>query len=199
MAQVIKFRCDLPNGVHARPASLVETLCNTFLSSVDWWNTRSDLRGNAKSALAIIATNTIQGDECQLIIRGEDEQRALAALSAFIQDEFPHCDTPLPAAESPEVQPVPESLSRLNPILLHGRPVCAGSAGGTLTRLKSFDLRDPGPLPAAGNVEHEQALLDQGLLLLVKNIELRLLDNDGTAGAILEAHRSLATDASLRQ
>jgi fructose-specific PTS system IIA-like component len=35
--------------------------------------------------------------------------------------------------------------------------------------------------------------------LLVKNIELRLLDNDGTAGAILEAHRSLATDASLRQ
>ena len=29
--------------------------------------------------------------------------------------------------------------------------------------------------------------------------ELRLLDNDGTAGAILEAHRSLATDASLRQ
>jgi fructose-specific PTS system IIA-like component len=33
----------------------------------------------------------------------------------------------------------------------------------------------------------------------VKNIELRLLDNDGTASAILEAHRSLATDASLRQ
>jgi fructose-specific PTS system IIA-like component len=40
-----------------------------LLSSVDWWNTRSDLRGNAKSALAIIATNTIQGDECQLIIQ----------------------------------------------------------------------------------------------------------------------------------
>jgi phosphoenolpyruvate-protein phosphotransferase len=199
MAQVIKFRCDLPNGVHARPASLVETLCNTFSSSVDWWNTRSDLRGNAKSALAIIATNTIRGDECQLTISGEDEQRALAALSAFIQDEFPHCDTPLPAAESIEVQPVPQSLSRLNPVLFHGRPVCAGSAGGTLTRLKSFDLRNPGPLPAAGSIEHEQALLDQGLLLLVKNIELRLLDNDGTAGAILEAHRSLATDASLRQ
>ncbi len=39
---------------------------------------------------------------------------------------------------------------------------------GTLTRLKSFDLRNPGPLPAAGSIEHEQALLDQGLLLLVK-------------------------------
>jgi fructose-specific PTS system IIA-like component len=70
-----------------------------------------------------------EGRRCQLIISGEDEQRALAALSAFIQDEFPHCDTPLPAAESMEVQPVPESLSRLNPTLFHGRPVCAGSAG----------------------------------------------------------------------
>lgn len=30
MALVIEFICDLPNGVHARPASLVETLCNTF-------------------------------------------------------------------------------------------------------------------------------------------------------------------------
>jgi fructose-specific PTS system IIA-like component len=33
----------------------------------------------------------------------------------------------------------------------------------------------------------------------VKNIELRALDNDSTASAILEAHRSLATDTSLRQ
>ena len=33
----------------------------------------------------------------------------------------------------------------------------------------------------------------------MKNIELRALDNDSTAGAILEAHRSLATDTSLRQ
>jgi fructose-specific PTS system IIA-like component len=129
MAQVIKFRCDLPNGVHARPASLVETLCNTFVSSIDWWNTRSDLRGNAKSALAIIATNTIQGDECQLMISGEDEQRAFAALSAFIDDQFPHCDTPLPTAESMEVQPVPESLSRLNPLLFHGLPCVPGAQG----------------------------------------------------------------------
>ncbi len=30
MALVIEFTCDLPNGVHARPASLVETLCNRF-------------------------------------------------------------------------------------------------------------------------------------------------------------------------
>jgi fructose-specific PTS system IIA-like component len=100
-----------------------------LLSSVDWWNTRSDLRGNAKSALAIIATNTIQGDECQLIISAVrmSSGRLLRCRHLFRMNF--RTAMPLPAAESPEVQPVPESLSRLNPILFHGRPVCAGSAG----------------------------------------------------------------------
>lgn len=61
MALVIKFICDLSNGVHARPASLVETRCNTFSSTVDWLNTRSTRRGNAKSALAIIVPIPLRG------------------------------------------------------------------------------------------------------------------------------------------
>ncbi|EPK0741762.1 phosphoenolpyruvate--protein phosphotransferase [Klebsiella aerogenes] len=199
MALVIEFICDLPNGVHARPASLVETLCNRFSSAVEWRNLRSDGSGNAKSALAIIGSNTLKGDTCQLIISGEDEDEALAALTAFIENEFPHCDAPLPAAQALDIQPVPESLSRLNPTLFPAHPVCAGSAGGKLVHLKSRDLHDLGELPVAASLEQEQAALDNGLRLLVQDIDLRLLDNDGTASAILQAHRSLATDASLRQ
>ncbi|VEB51621.1 phosphoenolpyruvate-protein phosphotransferase [Salmonella enterica subsp. enterica] len=37
------------------------------------------------------------------------------------------------------------------------------------------------------------------LAMLIKHIEFRQLDSDGAASAILEAHRSLAGDASLRQ
>ncbi|HDY8788680.1 phosphoenolpyruvate--protein phosphotransferase [Klebsiella pneumoniae] len=199
MALVIEFTCDLPNGVHARPASLVETLCNRFSSAIEWRNLRRGTGGNAKSALAIIGSNTLKGDACQLLISGEDEAEAFAAITAFMRDEFPHCDAPLPAAPTLDVQPVPESLSRLNPTLFHAHPVCAGSAGGTLVHLKSRDLHELGELPVAVSPEQEQAALDNGLRLLVKDIELRLLDNDGTASAILEAHRSLATDASLRQ
>ncbi len=32
MALIVEFICELPNGVHARPASHVETLCNML----DW-------------------------------------------------------------------------------------------------------------------------------------------------------------------
>ncbi|MGQ7115591.1 hypothetical protein ACUOFC_62035, partial [Escherichia sp. TWPC-MK] len=41
--------------------------------------------------------------------------------------------------------------------------------------------------------------LENGLTLVLKNIEFRLLDSDGATSAILEAHRSLAGDTSLRE
>jgi len=66
MALVLIITCNLPNGVHARPASQVETLCNTFVASIKWHNLRTDRRGDAKSALALIGTNTIEGDECHI-------------------------------------------------------------------------------------------------------------------------------------
>lgn len=88
MALVIEFTCDLPNGVHARPASLVETLCNRFSSAIEWRNLRRGTGGNAKSALAIIGSNTLKGDACQLLISGEDEAEAFAAITAFMRDEF---------------------------------------------------------------------------------------------------------------
>ncbi|MDU4554822.1 MAG: HPr family phosphocarrier protein, partial [Enterobacter sp.] len=62
MALVVEFTCELPNGVHARPASQVETLCNTFISQIEWHNLRTDRKGNAKSALAVIGTDTLAGD-----------------------------------------------------------------------------------------------------------------------------------------
>lgn len=81
MALIVEFICELPNGVHARPASHVETLCNTFSSQIEWHNLRTDRKGNAKSALALIGTDTLVGDNCQLLISGADEQEAYQRLS----------------------------------------------------------------------------------------------------------------------
>ncbi|STV07588.1 PTS system phosphoenolpyruvate-protein phosphotransferase [Klebsiella pneumoniae] len=193
MALVIEFTCDLPNGVHARPASLVETLCNRFSSAIEWRNLRRGTGGNAKSALAIIGSNTLKGDACQLLISGEDEAEAFAAITAFMRDEFPHCDAPLPAAPTLDVQPVPESLSRLNPTLFHAHPVCPAARRDAGFISNHADSARAGRTARRRQSRTGAAALDNGLRLLVKDIELRLLDNDGTASAILEAHRSLAT------
>ncbi|EKS6332447.1 TPA: phosphoenolpyruvate--protein phosphotransferase [Enterobacter hormaechei] len=199
MALVVEFTCELPNGVHARPASHVETLCNTFISQIEWHNLRTDRKGNAKSALAVIGTDTLAGDACRLVIQGEDEQNAYQQLEQWLREEFPHCDAPLAEAINIERDPLPESLARLNPMLFRALPVCSGSAQGVLTLLASLDLNALSDLPEAKDEGDEQLALDNGLTLLVKNIELRALDSDSTASAILEAHRSLATDTSLRQ
>lgn len=198
MALVVNFRCDLPNGVHARPASHVEKLCNQFSASIGWHNLRTDRTGDAKSALALIGTGTLKGDDCRLIISGGDEENAFTRLSKFMTDEFPHCDEPLAQMQNSEAATIPESLSRLNPTLFHAMPVCAGSANGTLVKLASLDLNKLGELPVAKNVDEEQAALESGLDRLLKSINIQLLGNDGTACAILEAHRSLASDISLR-
>lgn len=199
MTQVVEFSCSLPNGVHARPASHVETLCNTFASAIVWRNLRNGREGNAKSALAIIGTDTLTNDICQLLIDGPDEEAAWQTLSAWLRDEFPHCDAPLEQPEVQELAALPDSLSRLNPTCFAARPVCSGSAGGVLTALTSLDLTALSGLPTAKSQEEEQSALDDGLKGLVKTLALRQLDSDSTTSAILEAHRSLATDSELRQ
>ncbi|HBI9732592.1 TPA: HPr family phosphocarrier protein, partial [Escherichia coli] len=199
MALIVEFICELPNGVHARPASHVETLCNTFSSQIEWHNLRTDRKGNAKSALALIGTDTLVGDNCQLLISGADEQEAHQRLSQWLRDEFPHCDAPLAEVKSDELEPLPVSLTNLNPQIIRARTVCSGSAGGILTPISSLDLNALSNLPAAKGVDAEQSALENGLTLVLKNIEFRLLDSDGATSAILEAHRSLAGDTSLRE
>ncbi len=116
-----------------RPARHVETRCNTFSSHIEWHNLRTDRKGNAKSALALIGTDTLAGDNCQLLISGADEQEAHQRLSHWLRDEFPHCDAPLAEVKSDELEPLPVSLTNLNPQIIRARTVGTGSAGGILT------------------------------------------------------------------
>lgn len=92
--------------------------------------------------------------------------------------------------KSDELEPLPVSLTNLNPQIIRARTVCSGSAGGILTPISSLDLNALGNLPAAKGVDAEQSALENGLTLVLKNIEFRLLDSDGATSAILEAHRS---------
>lgn len=199
MALVVDFVCELPNGVHARPASHVEALCNTFRCDIEWHNLRTHRKANAKSALALIGTDTLAGDACQMVLTGADEQTAWQHLSTWLKEQFPLCDAPLAQPDITDQEALPESLVRLNPTLFRARAVCNGCAGGILTRLAAIDFDNPGDLPAPRSREEEQSMLDSGLAMLVKTLELRLLDSDATASGVLDAHRSLATDISLRQ
>ena len=99
--------------MHVRQATLKRCviLFHHKLSGI----TCADRKGNAKSALALIGTDTLAGDNCQLLISGADEQEAHQRLSQWLRDEFPHCDAPLAEVKSDELEPLPVSLTNLNP------------------------------------------------------------------------------------
>lgn len=144
MAETIEFVCELNEGVHARPASHIEAVCNRYRCDIEWHNLRSGRNGNAKSALSLIGTDTLKGDNCRLIISGNDQQQAYQFLYDWIKEEFPRCDSPVSAAPVLQREPLPESLSRLNPHCFPGQPVSQGSSAGRLTLLAAFDFETRG-------------------------------------------------------
>lgn len=100
-----------------------------------------------------------------------------------------------------EQEALPESLTRLNPTLFRALPELLQTAAraASLTRLAArWISNNLGELPPASASRASRWII--GLTRLVRTLELRLLDNDSTASAILEAfvqlaHRYLAAPA----
>ncbi len=89
MKNEIQFRCVLPNGIHARPASHLEKVCGQFQSQINLTNLRNGNTADAKSILALVGTDTLMNDDFILSFDGEDSQQAIAILSDYINNEFP--------------------------------------------------------------------------------------------------------------
>ncbi|EPF7974956.1 phosphoenolpyruvate--protein phosphotransferase [Vibrio harveyi] len=195
------FSCELPNGVHARPASHVEAVCNGFDSSITWQNQRTGMSGNAKSVLSLISTDTLLGDECLITIEGQDEDSALTQLKQFITNEFPHCDAPLATTtqEDENLAPLPRNFSNLNVAHIRGRSVSEGFGQGVLTAMGAINFDAFTDLPPAKSLNEERSQLDSGLEAVVKSLTIQLNSSEHTEGEVLKAHLSIAKDEEFRQ
>ncbi|NWJ62865.1 phosphoenolpyruvate--protein phosphotransferase [Vibrio parahaemolyticus] len=195
------FSCELPNGVHARPASHVEAVCNSFDSSITWQNQRTGMSGNAKSVLSLISTDTLLGDECLITIEGQDEDSALTQLKQFITNEFPHCDAPLATTtqEDENLDPLPRNFSNLNVAHIRGRSVSEGFGQGVLTAMGAINFDALTDLPPAKSLNEERSQLNSGLEAVVKSLTIQLNSSEHTEGEVLKAHLSIAKDEEFRQ
>jgi phosphocarrier protein HPr len=71
-------------GIHARPASQLVKLINTFKSDVKIVN--ENKTANAKSIINIMSMGLIQGSEITVRIDGEDEKAAMEGIENFISN-----------------------------------------------------------------------------------------------------------------
>ncbi|WP_199460296.1 phosphoenolpyruvate--protein phosphotransferase [Vibrio owensii] len=195
------FSCELPNGVHARPASHVEAVCNGFDSSITWQNQRTGMSGNAKSVLSLISTDTLLGDECLITIEGQDEDSALTQLKQFITNEFPHCDAPLATTtqEDENLARLPRNFSNLNVAHIRGRSVSEGFGQGVLMAMGAINFDALADLPPAKSLNEERSQLNSGLEAVVKSLTIQLNSSEHTEGEVLKAHLSIAKDEEFRQ
>lgn len=70
-------------GLHARPASEVSKLCQSFTSDIKF--IKDDIEANPKSTLGLLALGASKGAQIKVEISGDDEVKALKAIEEFFR------------------------------------------------------------------------------------------------------------------
>ena len=85
---MIKTTVTISNklGLHARASAKLTKLAGSFASEV--WMSRGDRRVNAKSIMGVMMLAAGIGAEVEIETHGADEQAALAALVALVNEKF---------------------------------------------------------------------------------------------------------------
>jgi phosphocarrier protein HPr len=85
---MIKTTATISNklGLHARASAKLTKLAGGFASDV--WMSRAGRRINAKSIMGVMMLAAGLGSEVEIEIDGPDEQAAMDALMALINDKF---------------------------------------------------------------------------------------------------------------
>jgi len=85
---MIKISISISNklGLHARASAKLTKLAGSFESEV--FMSRNDRRVNAKSIMGVMMLAAGIGSIVEIEVDGPDEEAALAALTALINDKF---------------------------------------------------------------------------------------------------------------
>ena len=85
----IQITVNHPVGLHARPAARFVQTSSAFKSKITVANTtKGSAPVDAKSILMVLTLGVHQGYEIEIQADGEDENEALAALKALVEDNF---------------------------------------------------------------------------------------------------------------
>ncbi len=73
-----------PTGLHLRPAGVLCTVAMEFKSHITFQH--KNITSNAKSVLSVLGACVKSGDELEFFCEGEDEEEAMKAIVAAIED-----------------------------------------------------------------------------------------------------------------
>ncbi len=73
--QILPFYCELPNGIHARPASAIEQKQLVF-NQIFYFLIKANYAKPMQKCFALVGADVAVGDECYFTISGDDENLA---------------------------------------------------------------------------------------------------------------------------
>lgn len=195
------FVCSLSGGLHARPASHLAEAANIFSSDFLLTNQRSGATASLKSVLAIIAADVRPGDRCTIEVTGVDEEKALAGLRSFIEQQLPSCDVPLAASVAPQSKrALPRVLASDGAHFCFGSPVSDGIGEGKVVLLAGARLPRGMNGRPAGNAQQEMEQITSAIASVRARIRAKLGHSKSlTEAAVLEADLAMAGDVFLSQ
>ncbi|MFS2221650.1 phosphoenolpyruvate--protein phosphotransferase [Pantoea sp. B65] len=198
MSEYIKYCCDLKEGIHARPASHIERLSNTFIAEVHWTNQRTGISGDGKSALSLVSTDTLTGDACLITISGEDEIDASFKLEDLLA-KLPGLEGDQPEAVENEARVcLPRTLQETTPHFFQGTRISGGVARGKAQFTRAFSFATLREHLAAAHLPTSAGLnrFLNGLEQLKTAKQQSLATAKGVEHDILSAHLSIINDAT---
>ncbi|WET09683.1 MULTISPECIES: phosphoenolpyruvate--protein phosphotransferase [unclassified Pseudomonas] len=174
------------NGLHARPAAVFAQAAKGFNASI--YLHKQIQSANAKSLVAIMALQTVQGDTLQVSAAGADASAAIKALVALLAEGCGETIATLVEEAAP--------LASVSSARVF-RGVCAspGSAFGQVVQVAEPALSIP---EAGGGEALERAALGRGLLAATEALQALQAKAVGSAQAqIFRAHQELLEDPTL--
>jgi phosphoenolpyruvate-protein phosphotransferase len=197
-----------PEGLHARPAAVLANLAQKYESDIRL--KRGNDQANAKSVMAIMGLEVLEGHKVQVIARGPDAEQAARELAEALREGLgeegvvpvsqaeattslaPAASTaPAPAA----ARPAPRSG---DPNVLLGVAASPGLGVGRVVRVFHEDIEVK---EDAADAHKERRRLNEALdraMVQLENLENRLRqDADADKAAIFGAHREILRDPDL--
>ena len=193
----IPFAFPLANGLHARPACLLQEACRRFDAVVVFRNQRNRACADANSVLELVASSTVAGDPCLLEVSGPGEKEAVQALRSFLSRELPQADDAPPPADEVAAGSdwLPPLFSDGASLLLRGRVLAPGTGRGRVTRLQGAPNLPARFAAASKDPRRERHLFREALekARLELRRQAQVADNAVGAG-ILKAQLAILCD-----
>jgi phosphoenolpyruvate-protein phosphotransferase len=201
LAVEFSFSFPLPQGLHARPAGIIQECAERNAAAVYWDNRRTGATADAKSVLALIGSDTLHNDPCRIRVEGPSEREALAELRHLLTEVLPRKEAEAAAAQAAPAGGgnIPRILALEGALYFAGVPASAGVVRGPVFIHAAAPELDPARLESSGWPGQENAAFIAAAEALESEMRSRLAQSaDKTERAVLEAHLAIVRDRAFR-